>query len=418
MRFIINGPTTIHGSISVSGAKNAALPLLAGTLLVDGPVTVSRAPDIEDVRRMQEILESIGAQVTRGDGGTLTVDATSASSSDLPERLVGRLRASTILLGPLLVRFGSVVLPQPGGCAIGQRPIDLFVDGIRAFGCSVDEAPGRTRFSGTPSPTRFVFPVVSVTGTETLLLLASRTPGTSVLENVAMEPEVTQLAQWLNDCGAHIEGIGSPTLTITGVDRLRGAPVTCIPDRLETGTFAALVAACGGSLTIEDCDPTHVAVLLKLLTSMGASVDADPSTSTVRISATLPLRAVSFRTHEYPGLATDAQPPLTIAMTQATGLALVHETIYEGRLQYIDKLNKMGARIIQCDPHRCIVEGPKQLHGTKLESPDIRAGIALLIAAAVAKGTSVIENIYQIDRGFERIEERLRDIGVDITREK
>ncbi|MBI4142384.1 UDP-N-acetylglucosamine 1-carboxyvinyltransferase [Candidatus Uhrbacteria bacterium] len=417
MRFIVNGPTTIHGTISVRGAKNAALPLLAAGLALDAPVTITRVPAIEDVARMVEIMERLGAVVSRGADGTLQVNAAALRSGDLPADLTGKLRACTILLGPLLARFGRAVLPQPGGCTIGQRPIDLFVDGFRAFGIEVTEEGDVTRFVGTPHAARYVFPVVSVTGTETLLLLAARTPGESAIENAAMEPEIPALAAFLNGCGARIEGAGTPTIRITGVDHLTSGTVACIPDRIETVAFAALVAACGGDLEITECAPAHVAVPLKLLTAMGAEVVADSVAGTIHIRATPPLRAVAIRTHEYPGLATDAQPPLTVALTQAQGVALVHETIYEGRLLFVDKLNKMGANIILCDPHRCIVDGPRRLHGTTLESPDIRAGIALLIAAACAHGRSTIANAYQIDRGFANIEERLRSIGVDIRRE-
>lgn len=416
MRFLIDGPTTIHGTISVAGAKNAALPFIAAAIAVDEPLTVARVPAIEDVARMLEIAQALGADVQRSGGGAYTIDARPCTGVALPAAIASRLRASILFLGPLLGRFGEVLLPNPGGCAIGRRPIDLFLDGIRAFGCTVEEQPEGTLFRGTPSAARYVFPFVSVTGTETLLLLAARTRGTSVIENVALEPEVTALAELLVQSGATIEGIGTPTLRITGVDRLRGGSVACIPDRIETASFAAAVAACGGDLTITDCVPEHVAVPLAILRTMGVEVTTDTRAGTMHIAAMLPLRAVPFRTHEYPGLATDAQPPLTVAMTQASGVVLIQETVYEGRLYYVDTLNKMGANITLCDPHRCVIEGPKRLHGTTLESPDIRAGIALLIAAACAEGRSTIENIYQIDRGYERIEERLRTIGVNIRR--
>ncbi|MBI2482579.1 UDP-N-acetylglucosamine 1-carboxyvinyltransferase [Candidatus Uhrbacteria bacterium] len=418
MRFLIDGPTTIHGSISVAGAKNAALPFLAASILLDAPLEVHRVPMIEDVHRMLEIAHRLGIAIDAVAPGVYRLTAAGCTTSELPADLTPKLRAAIIFTGPLLARWGSTVLPQPGGCTIGQRPIDLFLDGFRAFGVTVTEEAAGTRFTGKPRSARYVFPLVSVTGTETLLLLAVRTPGVSVLENAAMEPEVTALAQLLQSCGAHIEGIGTPTLVIRGVEHLSGGVVTCIPDRIETGAFAALVAACGGSLEIRDCDPTQIAVPLKLLEDMGATIATDATAGVIRISAQLPLRAISIRTHEYPGLPTDLQPPFTVALTQASGLALVHETIYEGRLFYVDKLNKMGANITLCDPHRCLVAGPRPLHGARLESPDIRAGIALLIAAACATGRSVIENVYQIDRGFERIEERLRDIGVRIQREE
>lgn len=419
MRFTIDGPTTIHGSISVSGAKNHALKLFAAAVLADAPVRIARVPVIEDVARMVEILQSIGCTVADAREGAWTVDGTTCRTSELPAEKIGKLRAGLVLLAPLLVRFGTATLPMPGGDAIGRRPIDLFIDGFRAFGIRVDQRPdGIVCHAEHLAGSRYVFPIVSVTGTETLLLLAVRASGETVLENAAMEPEIVALAEFLNACGARITGAGTPTIRITGVRALTGGTVSCIPDRIETGAFAALVAACGGELEIRSCDPAHVAVPLQLLTMMGARVDVDAANHAIRIAVTPPLRAISIRTHEYPGLATDMQPPFTVALTQATGLALVHETIYEGRLFYVDKLNAMGANIILCDPHRCIIEGPKRLHGTALESPDIRAGIALLIAAACADGRSTVANVYQIDRGFERIEERLRSIGVQIRREE
>lgn len=417
MRFTINGPTTIHGSISVSGAKNEALKLLAAALLCDAPVRINRVPDIEDVHRMVEILERIGCGITR-EPGAYVVDGTTCRTAELPGDLATKLRASLVLLAPLLVRFRSATLPWPGGCTIGRRPIDLFLEGFSTFGVTVEEVEGAYRFRADQlHASRYVFPVVSVTGTETLLLLAARTPGTSIIENAAMEPEIPALAAFLNACGARITGAGTPTITIQGVDRLSGGQVTCIPDRIETGTFAALVAACGGTLEIRDCAPGNVAVPIQLVGAMGARIEADEAAGVLRVAVERPLRAVPVRTHEYPGFATDLQPPFTVALTQATGLSLVHETIYEGRLFYVDKLNKMGANVILCDPHRCLVEGPRTLRGTSLESPDIRAGIALLIAAAAAHGRSTIDNVYQIDRGFERIEERLQGIGVNIRRE-
>lgn len=417
MRFTIDGPTTIQGSITVAGAKNEALKLLAAAVLTDDPVEIRRIPEIEDIHRMIEVLRALGVSVDMRDG-VCTVAAASVRTGELPAALIGKIRAGLVLLGPLLTRFGRVLLPIPGGDAIGRRPIDLFVDGFRAFGATVDERPDAVEFRADGlRAARYVFPIVSVTGTEALLLLAVRVPGTSVIENAAMEPEISALAEFLVSCGARITGIGTPRLEITGVARIGGGTVTCIPDRIEAGTFAAFAAACGGTLEIRACAPDHLAVPLKILTAMGARVEADRAAGTLRIAVDRPLRSVAFRTHEYPGLATDLQPPFTVAMTQADGLVLVHETIYEGRLFYTDKLNRMGANIVLCDPHRCMVAGPTELHGTALESPDIRAGMALVIAAAAASGRSTIENVYQIDRGFERIDERLRGIGVRISRE-
>lgn len=416
MKFLIDGPTPLNGSISVAGAKNEALKLFAAALLVDAPVTIHRVPEIEDVQRMAEMVAALGARVAHT-GDAYTIDPTSLAHAVLPADLMARIRAGLVLLGPLLHRFGEVILPLPGGDSIGRRPIDFFIRGFRAFGAEVIEEPERIIFRAHHlAATRFVFPLVSVTGTEALLLLAVRVSGTTIIENAAREPEVAALGEFLRSCGAVIDGVGTSTLTIRGVDRLRGGEVTCIPDRIETGTFAAFVAACGGELEIRDCAPALVSAPLAILTEMGMSVERDDAAGVLRIARDTPLRAVSFQTDGYPGVPTDLQPPLTIAQTQAEGLALVHETIFEGRLFYIDRLLKMGAQAILCDPHRCVISGPRVLHGTTLESPDIRAGMALLIAAAAAHGHSTIDNVYQIDRGFARIDERLRAIGVQITR--
>lgn len=416
MRFVIDGPTTIHGTISVAGAKNEALKLFAAALLCDAPVTIRRVPAIEDVQRMAEMVTALGAGV-ESRPGEYTVDASSLHTADLPADIMARVRAGLVCIGPLLHRFGTVTLPLPGGDAIGRRPIDFFIRGFRAFGVDVQEQADRVTFRmRTPTTTRFTFPLVSVTGTEALVLFAARIPGTTVIENAAREPEIIALAEFLNACGARIAGAGTPTMTITGVERLTGGDVTCIPDRIETGTFAALVAACGGSLEIRDCAPAQLCAALAVLEDMGLRVDRDDAAGILRVSRDHELRGVGFQTDGYPGIATDLQSPLTVAMTQARGLALVHETIFEGRLFFVDKLLKMGASAILCDPHRCVIEGPRKLRGTALESPDVRAGIALLIAAACAEGRSTIENIYQIDRGYEKIEERLRIIGVNIQR--
>ncbi|MDO8425168.1 MAG: UDP-N-acetylglucosamine 1-carboxyvinyltransferase [bacterium] len=414
--FIVTGPSAIHGTVAVGGAKNEALKLFAAALLSDGPVTIRRVPDIEDVRHMAEIVRALGATVTAGPH-EYTIDAATLRNAELPAERMGKLRAGLVMIGPLLHRFGTLTLPLPGGDAIGRRPIDFFIQGFRAFGVQVEEEADAVRFTARAlAPAHFVFPFVSVTGTEALMLFAVRVPGTTILENVAMEPEVVALGEFLNACGARITGLGTPTMRVVGVDRLSGGEVACIPDRVEAVTFAALTASCGGSLTITGCDPAHLQVPIAFLRSMGAAIDADAATGSMHIRVDGPLRAMPLRTHEYPGMATDFQPPLTVALTQAHGVALVHETIYEGRLFYIDRLNKMGANIILCDPHRCVVEGPRPLAAATLGSPDIRAGIALVIAAAAAQGVSTIHNVSQIDRGFEQIEQRLRAIGVDIRR--
>ncbi len=413
--FSIVGGTPLSGEIRVSGAKNAALKFLAATVLLDGPVTLRNVPDIEDVRRMAELLKGLGAAVEASERNQYTIDPSGISTERLDPVLAPKIRVSTLLVAGLLVRRGSATLPFPGGCAIGRRPIDLFLEGYRAFGATVEEDDKEIRFSTKKlTPARFVFPIVSHTATEALMMLAARVPGESVLVNCAMEPEVGALADFLNSCGAKVSGAGTPTIRIQGVARLSGGEADIIPDRIEAGSFLALAAATRSAITVRGVDPEHIEVPLQYLRRMGVPVEVRGAD--VVVSPWTELKAVNITTHEYPGFPTDMQPPFTVLLTQATGSALVHETLFESRLFFTDKLNKMGAEIVLCDPHRVLVQGPTALRGTTLESPDIRAGLALVIAALAADGTSRIENIYQIDRGYEAIEERLRALGADIHR--
>ncbi len=413
--FEIIGGSPLSGEIRVSGAKNAALKFLAASLLMDGPVTLTNVPDIEDVRRMVELLKGLGATVTEPAAHQYTIDPRTVSTGDLDPVLAPKIRVSTLLVATLLVTRGAATLPFPGGCAIGRRPIDLFLRGYAAFGAAIEEGDKEIRFTARKfKPIHFVFPIISHTGTEALLLMASRVPGETVLLNCAMEPEVVALADFLNACGARITGAGTPTIRIQGVERLTGGAAEIMPDRIEAGSFLALAAATKSRITIQGTNPEHLAVPLELLGRMGVPIEIHGNDITV--NPWKKLTAVPIMTHEYPGFPTDIQPPFTVLLTQATGTVLVHETIFEGRLYFTDKLNKMGAEIILCDPHRAIVQGPTALRGTTLESPDIRAGLALVVAALAAEGTSRIDNIYQIDRGYEAIEERLRALGARITR--
>lgn len=416
--FEITGGRPLHGEIAVSGAKNAALKFLVASLLCDAPLTIRNVPDIEDVRRLVEIMKKLGVRVRQSaDHHEYTIDARSITTSTLDAVLAPRIRVSTMLVAGLLVRTGKATLPFPGGCAIGRRPIDLFLSGYAAFGAKVQEEEKAIHFSAKRlHPGRFVFPIVSHTVTEALMMLAARVPGESVLVNCAMEPEVVALADMLNSCGAHITGAGTPTITISGVAKLEGGSVEVLPDRIEVGSFLALAAATKSDVTVIGARPEHVDVPIQFLQEMGVPVEV--KADRIRVRPWKKLKAVPLITHEYPGFATDLQPAFTVLLTQATGTVLVHETIFEGRLFFTEKLNKMGANSILCDPHRVIIQGPTPLRGTTLESPDIRAGLALLVAALCAQGKSRIENIYQIDRGYERIEERLVKLGADIKRIK
>lgn len=423
-KFIINGPNKLSGEIKVSGAKNSALKAIAATVLTNQEVTLKNIPNIEDVLVMFEILKDLGGQVTKVSEHEYKVCVSEIKKTELDKNLVAKLRASIMFLSPLLTRVSEIKFPFPGGDIIGKRPIDIYLDGLDQFGIEIKyerdyyhlkravgangHLPARLR------ATKFVFPIISHTVTESLIMAAVLAEGKTVLINSACEPEVVNLTDFLNSLGAKIIGVGTPTIEIEGVAKLSGGTFTAIPDRIETGTFAILGALTGGDLKISNCEPAHLETFWKILKKIGVNFEIGPDF--VKINPSANLKAHEIRTHEYPGFATDLQAPATILLTQAKGLSLVYETIYEGRLFYTDMLNKMGANIIMCDPHRIVVQGPTKLYSAKLESPDIRAGIALVIAALIADGKSEIDNIYQIDRGYEKIEERLKALGAKIKR--
>jgi len=416
-KFIINGPNKLSGEISVSGAKNASLKAIAATILTDQEVILKNIPDIEDVRVMFKILKDLGADVQQKNKHEYKVQVAKIKKTALDPELVCKLRASIMFLAPLLSRTGHVKFPHPGGCIIGKRPIDMYLAGFKQLGAIIKEDD---KYYDIKVPkltgTKYVFPWISHTVTESMIMASVFAKGRTTLINSACEPEVSNLADFLNSCGAKIKGAGTPTIEIEGVDKLSGGTFRAIPDRLETGTFAILSALTGGGVKITNCNPSHLEVFWKMMKKAGCNFDIGQDF--VYIKKSDKFQALELRTHEYPGFVTDLQAPFTVLLTQAQGLSLVHETIYEGRLFYTDRLNKMGANIIMCDPHRVIVQGPTKLYGTSLESPDLRAGMALVIAALIAQGESIIDNIYQIDRGYENIESRLKKLGANIQRIK
>lgn len=414
-KFIINGKKLLKGEIDISGAKNSALKLIPAALLTSHECRFDNVPEIKDVQLLLELMEGIGVNVKRIKKGSYIIKCDNIKKSDLDRALVAKLRASIMLIAPMLVRLGEVKFPHPGGCIIGKRPIDMYIEGYKCMGAQVKDNENYYHIKAKKlSGCRYVFPWVSHTVTESMILSAVLADGETCLVNSACEPEVIALCKFLKDCGADISGEGTHNIIIKGVKKLSGARASIIPDRIETGTFAILGALIGNGLKINNCEPGHLDVFWRMLDRAG--VKFDRGKNFMYIYPIKNLKAVEARTHEYPGFATDLQAPFTILMTQAKGLSLIHETIYEGRLFYTDTLNKMGANIIMCDPHRVVVNGPTELYGTRVESPDLRAGIALVIAALIADGKSEIENIYQIDRGYENIEGRLRKIGADIKR--
>jgi len=415
-KFVIRGGRKLKGTIRVKGAKNAALKLLAASLLTDKEWTISNVPQIEDIFRLIELLKGVGAEVENKSAGFYSIRAKNIKTVHLEPDIARKLKGSILMAAPLLIRRGQAILPRPGGCVIGQRPRDIFLAGFKAFGVKVKE--DRCGYHLTAPKqlkgTKFVFPLISVTATETMLLMAVLARGETLLKNAACEPEIVALADFLNQCGAKIKGAGTPFIEIEGVSSLKGGHCQVIPDRIEAGSFAILGAVSQSPIKVIGLNPEDLDVFWFLLEKAGVKLKIDKDS--VLIEPSFRLKAVNLKTHEYPGLATDLQAPFTILMTQAQGLSLIHETIFEGRLFYTDLLNQMGAKIIMADPHRVIVQGPTKLIGRYLISPDIRAGIALVIAALIARGQSVIENIYQIDRGYEKIEERLQKLGADIQR--
>lgn len=424
-RFVIKGlggKRSLAGTIPVRGAKNAVLKAMAASLLFADPVRLTNVPNIEDVARMAELLSGLGAKVERR-GRALTIDPRGVSSTAVDHGISERLRASVVLSGPVLARFGSVSFPHPGGDVIGPRPIDIFLDGFRRLGARVTISNTHYRVAAPRGGLRggdVFFPVVSVTATETLMLAAVLARGRTTLRNAAIEPEIPHLAAFLNRCGARVRGAGTPTIEIDGgkILRTRGKPYRTMSDRIETGSFLVLAALAGRDVTIADCVPEHVGILIDLLRGSGVPVEVGPRRIRVRGGKIRSgeLRCFNVRTHEYPGFATDLQAPTVVYLTQASGQSAVFETIFENRLNYTADLVKMGADITVWDPQRLSVRGPKPLVGRELEGPDIRAGLAFLIAAVIAKGTSVIDNVYHIDRGYERIEERLSAIGARVER--
>lgn len=410
--FVINGGKKLEGEITVGIAKNAALKILAASILTSKPIKLPKMPKIEDVDRMKELLIDLGAKFSGN-----FINSSGIKKTDLNYKIADRFRASIVLTGPILARYGKVSFPHPGGCTLGKRPINFFIDGFSVLGAKVKKNGDIfTVTSRKLIGNKFVFPVVSVTGTENLMMAGALAEGKTILKNAACEPEIENLAAFLNSLGAKISGAGTPLIEINGVKELNGGTWSGFPDRIESGTFIILAVASKSNIKIKNCQPEHLEVLLSLLEKSGANLEI--GADYVIVNPVRNLRATDVKTREYPGLATDLQAPLTVLLTQAKGTSLVHETIYDGRLFYTDILNQMGADIIMADPHRVIVQGPSKLHGKKIHSPDIRAGMALIIAALLAEGQSVVDNIYQIDRGYEKIDERLRALGADIRRVK
>lgn len=420
----LDGAKKLSGTISVNGSKNAALPALALPFLFSDTVILENVPALEDIYRVEELLGSLGVSCKKQKPNRYELTARDGENTTLSPDIAKRLRASILFTGPMLARFGEVSFPHPGGCVIGERPIDLFLEGFGKMGARIDEKNGMYHLRASKNGLRgaeIFFRTQSVTAAETFLMAAVLARGKTILHNVPVEPEIGVLVSFLNSCGANISGAETHRLEIVGGSPLRadGAAYTIIPDRIETGSFLILAALAGKKVTITHCNPEHVGSVIEHLRASGANLLVGGNTITVTAlqSKKAPAyKSIPLKTHEYPGFPTDLQAPMAVFLTQSEGEALVFETIFEGRLGYVHELVRMGAKIQDMGPHRVYIQGKTSLRGRKLESPDLRAGLAFIIAALVAKGESVIHNAYSIDRGYEQIEKRLQKIGTPIKR--
>ena len=420
--FIVSGGRELSGTIRPAGNKNAALPVLAATLMSSEPVTIGNVPRIRDVATLLEIMESLGASVTWTGPGTVRVDAANVSAGNLDPELSKRIRASILLAGPLLARFGSLSLPPPGGDVIGRRRLDTHVLAFRELGAKVKtaaglEIDGRTLVGGS-----MFLDEPSVTATENAIMAATLASGETLIRNAAAEPHVQDLCRCLNRMGARIGGIGTSNLTIEGVSSLGGAEFDIGADHIETGSFIGLAAVTRSRLVIEEAPIEHLDSILIGFRRLGIDCTVDGSNLVVdgRPEPEIQMDAFGHLPKvddgPWPAFPADLTSIAVVAATQARGTVLIHEKMFESRMFFTDKLVAMGARIILCDPHRVVVVGPSSLRGARVESPDIRAGMAILIAALGARGTSVIRNAGQIERGYESIDRRLEKLGARIER--
>ncbi len=412
----IVGGIPLRGSVEVSGSKNAALALMAGSLLIEGEVLLHNVPRIEDVNTMRTLLEGLGVR-SEWWGSSVYLDTRELTSAEPDPKLVNRMRASFYIFGPLLARLGYARMPHPGGCQIGSRPVNFHLNGLRALGAEIREEERLyiARANGLRGA-RIYLDVPSAGATQQLMTTAVYAQGLTIIENAAIEPEVVNLANFLNSAGARIEGAGTSTLYIEGVPKLRPAvEYTVIPDRLEAGTFAIAGAITRGEVVIERVIPEHLHSLLSKLSESGVQVQETETTIAVR--ARDPLSAVDIRTLPYPGFPTDLQQPMCAYLALAQGASVVHETIYENRIQHVPELQRMGADIM-VEGRTILIRGVARLRGARVKAADLRGGAALVLAALAAEGTSHVEEVYHIDRGYERLEEKLKGLGAQIERIK
>lgn len=411
-RYVVDGPVALEGEVPISGAKNAALKIMAAALLVEDEVVIERIPDITDVHLMAEVLERLGAAVSFGDG-TVTIDASGELSEETPYELVTRMRASIQVLGPLLARLGRARVAMPGGDAIGSRPIDLHLQGLERMGAKFTSQHGYVE--GVAHRLRAAdvlleFP--SVGATENLLMGAALAEGRTTIENAAREPEIQDLASFLNACGARIEGAGTPFITVEGVDSLGGVRHSIIPDRVESGTFAIAAAATRGDVRLVDTRPEFIELPLQKLEQAGAEVERGDGEVRVRMRGRP--QSLDLSTLPYPGFPTDLQPPMMVLLAQADGSSILTENVFEARFLFVDELNRMGCRI-RVEGHHAVIRGIERLSGAPVRAPDIRAGAALVLGGICAEGRTEIYDTGHVERGYERFVEKVNGLGANLA---
>ncbi|MEO0435829.1 MAG: UDP-N-acetylglucosamine 1-carboxyvinyltransferase [Pseudomonadota bacterium] len=415
-KLLIKGGKPLTGELTVSGAKNAALPILAATLLADEPVIVGNLPHLHDITTMIELLGCMGVTLTIGEKMTIEVEPSSIKNFAAPYELVKTMRASILVLGPMLARYGKAHVSFPGGCAIGSRPVDLHLRGLEAMGADVQVENGYINASvaGRLQGTHIVMETVTVGGTENLMMAAALAEGETIIENAAREPEVVDLANCLIAMGAKIDGHGTDRISIQGVERLHGCHYDVMPDRIEAGTYLVAAAATGGRIHLRGARPDHLDVVLQKLAEAGATIEQGEDWISLDMEGKRPV-AVSIRTSPYPGFPTDMQAQMTAMNTIAGGTATVKETVFENRLIQTHEMNRMGADIT-IDGNTAVIVGQAHLAGAPVMATDLRASASLVIAGLVADGETLIDRIYHIDRGYECIEEKLQALGADIRR--
>jgi len=416
-KFVIRGGNPLVGSVRISGAKNAALPAMAAAILTDEPVILENIPDVRDIQTERNLLVSMGAEVELGYGRAshrTTISCSKLANPEAAYELVKTMRASTLVLGPLVARMGRASVSQPGGCAIGARPIDLHIKGLERLGATIKQEHGYIEASAERlRGGHIIFDKITVTGTEDLMMAATLAQGETIMENCAREPEVTDLAALLTKMGARIEGAGTHTIRIQGVEKLHGARHRIIPDRIEAGTFVTAAVLTGGDLTLTNCDPSHLGALIQKLEEAGVRIRTAPDS--MRVTNGHQLIAADITTEEYPGFPTDMQAQYMTLATQAQGTSIITENIFENRFMHAHELVRMGANI-KVEGRRAIVRGKTPLSSAAVQCSDLRASASLVIAALVADGETIIDRVYHVDRGYERIEEKLKGVGAQIRR--